>query len=192
MPDVLRTTQAVSPRSSFAATETPRTIVIMEDEEALRRLMRRMLVAEGYIVLEAADGERGLRLIEQHPVGLDLVLTDIQMPEIDGIQVAEVLAACRPLLPVICMSGEVDQAVVEKRLDRARRPFLVKPFTRDELQQTVVEALTYQAHELLARAGPQLTLPLGLVAEGDQLGVAPVDLVAAVRRLRARRTRRSA
>ncbi|MGH7516117.1 MAG: response regulator [Gemmatimonadales bacterium] len=188
MSDVLRRTQAAFPRSSFVAPEAPCTIVVIEDEEPLRRLMRRMLVPEGCIVLEATDGERGLRLIEQHPVGLDLVLTDIQMPEIDGIQVAKVLASFRPLLPVICMSGKVDEAVVEKRLGQARRPFLVKPFTADELLQTVVEALTH-SQELLVRAQPHLTLALGLVVEHDQLDAATVDLVAAARRLRCRRIR---
>ena len=185
---MLRRTHAAFPRSGFVATEAPCTIVVMEDEESLRHLVRRMLVSKGYIVLEAVDGERGLRLVEQHLDGLDLVLTDIQMPEIDGMEVAEVLAAYRPLLPVICMSGEADEAVVEERLGQARRPFLAKPFTAAELLQTVVEALIH-SQELLARAQPQLTLPLGLVAERDQRSAATVDLVAAVQRLRCRRLR---
>jgi CheY-like chemotaxis protein len=186
MPDMPRTA-AASPPSRFAATQVPCTIVVIEDEEALRRLVRHMLEPEGYSVLEAADGEQGLRLVEQHPVGLALVLTDIQMPEIDGIQVAEVLAAFRPLLPVICMSGRADKAVVEKRFTQIRRPFLGKPFTADELRQRVVEALTRHSQELLARAQPQLTLALGLAAEGDQRRAGRNDLVAAVRRLRGRR-----
>lgn len=183
MSDVPRRTQVGFPQSGFAAAAAPCTIVVMDDEESLRRLMRRTLVPEGHVVLEAEDGERGLHLVEQHPVGLNLVLTDIQMPKIDGIEVAEVLAAFWPLLPVICMSDEADEALVEKRL--GRRPFLAKPFTAGTLLQTVAEALI-RSQELLARAQPQLTLPLGLVAERDQLNAATVDLVAAVRRLRRR------
>jgi DNA-binding NtrC family response regulator len=188
MPNVPRRTQAGFPQSNLAATGAPCTIVVMEDEESLRWLVRRILVPEGYVMVEAEDGERGLHLVEQHPVGLNLVLTDVQMPEIDGIEVAEVLAAFRPLLPVICMSGEADEAVVEKRLGQTRRPFLVKPFTAGVLLQTVVEALIH-SQERLARAQPQLTLPLELVAERDQRSAATVDLVAAVRRLRRRQLR---
>ena len=188
MSDAPRTAQVEFPQSSFAAAAAPCTIVVMDDEESLRRLMRRTLVPEGHVVLEAEDGERGLRLVEQHPIGLNLVLTDIQMPGIDGIEVAEVLAAFRPLLPVICMSGEADEALVEKRLGQDRRPFLVKPFTAEALLRTVAEAVI-RSQELLAQAQPQLTLPLGLVAERDQLSAPTVDLVAAVRRLRRRRPR---
>lgn len=176
---------AVSLPSGFAAIEARGTIVVIEDEEAPRGLVRRMLEAEGYRVLEAADGERGLRLIEQHRV--DLVLTDIQMPGIDGIQVAEALAAFLPLLPVICMSSSADTAVVEQRLHRAPRPFLPKPFTPGVLRQAVIGALTHHTQQLLARAQPQLTLALGSPAEGEHRRTAPRDLVTAARRLRSRR-----
>src|SRR4029450_12697092 len=101
-------------RASLAPNSTPETarpftILVIENDATLRGLVRRILLLEGYSVLEAADGAVGLLLIETHSGGLDLVLTDIEMPNIDGITVAEVLAALRPLLGVICMSDAVGE-----------------------------------------------------------------------------------
>ncbi len=141
-----------------------------------------MLLLEGYSVLEAVDGELGLRLIETHPGGLDLVLTAIEMPNIDGITVAEVLGALRPLLGVICMSGGVGEAELGERLGLRRQPFLAKPFTRDDLVLMTADTLA-RSQKLVARQSVTRGLPVERDVE------APVDLVAAAHRLRAARTR---
>jgi CheY-like chemotaxis protein len=142
---------------------------VIEDDAVLRVVLRRTLQLEGYNVLEAADGELGLRLIETHPGRLDLVLTDIEMPRIDGITVAEVLAALRPLLGVICMSGRVGETDFVKRLGLRRQPFLAKPFTPEDLALITADTLA-RSQELLAQA------------EAPDRNV---DLVTAAHRLRA-------
>jgi DNA-binding NtrC family response regulator len=146
--------------------------------------VRRTLLLEGYSVLEAVDGELGLRLIETHSDGLDLVLTDIEMPKIDGITVAEVLAALHPLLGVVCMSGAVGEAEFVERLGLRRQPFLAKPFTPDDLVLTTADTLA-RSQELLAQAQARQAVTRGLPVERSPEAV--VDLVAAAHRLRAAR-----
>jgi CheY-like chemotaxis protein len=174
--------QAAPPPKGSPETARPFRVLVIEDDETLRALVRRILLLEGYSVLEAADGELGLRLIETHPGGLDLVLTAIEIPNIDGITVAEVLGALRPLLGVICMSGDVGQSEFGERLGLRRQPFLAKPFMRDDLLLTTADTLA-RSQELLARQ----SVTRGLSVLGDV--EAPVDLVAAAHRLRAARAR---
>jgi CheY-like chemotaxis protein len=158
------------------------TILVIEDDAVLRVIVRRRLEADGYRVLEAADGQSGLDLIETHAGRLDLVLTDIEMPRIDGITVAEVLAALRPLLGVVCMSAGIAESRFIERLALRPQPFLAKPFTRESLARALgVE---------LARSRDLATRLMGLEAIGRDRppeGVGPPvlmgDLVAAARRL---------
>lgn len=179
---VLAGSQAAPPPKGSPETARPFKVLVIEDDETLRTLVRRILLLEGYSVLEAADGEMGLRLIETHPGGLDLVLTAIEIPNIDGITVAEVLGALRPLLGVICMSGGVGQTELGERLGLRRQPFLAKPFTRDDLVLTTADTLA-RSRKLVARQ----SVSRGLSVLGDV--EVPVDLVAAAHRLRAARAR---
>jgi CheY-like chemotaxis protein len=159
----------------------PFTILVMEDDETVRKIVRRTLLLEGYNVLEAADGEMGLRLIQTHAGGLDLVLTDIDMPNIDGITVAEVLATLRPLLGVICMSGSMGRTQFAERLGLRRQPFLAKPFTPADLALMTAETLA-RSQELLAQA--EARQPAACEAPIELEG--GMDLVTAAHRLRAR------
>jgi CheY-like chemotaxis protein len=191
-PEVARTPARVESRASLAPNSTPETarpftILVIENDATLRGLVRRILLLEGYSVLEAADGALGLRLIETHSGGLDLVLTDIEMPNIDGITVAEVLAALRPLLGVICMSDAVGETEFVERLGLRRQPFLAKPFTREDLVLTTADTLA-RSQELLAQAQARQAVTSGLPTERN-LKEAAVDLVAAARRLLAARAR---
>jgi CheY-like chemotaxis protein len=161
----------------------PFTILVIEDDEIVRMLVRRTLLLEGYSVLEAADGEMGLRLVQTHGGGLDLVLTDIEMPNIDGITVAEVLAALRPLLGVICMSGSVGQSQFTERMGLRRQALLAKPFTPDDLALMTADTLA-RSQELAAHAETRQTVTCE-VSTGGELE-AGMDLVAAAHRLRAR------
>ena len=126
------------------------TILIIEDDATVRAVVRRHLEADGYRVLEAVDGHSGLDLIETHGGQLDLVLTDIDMPRIDGVTVAEVLAALRPLLGVICMSAGIAESRFVEGLALRPQPFLAKPFTRETLAQ-VLAAEIARSRELAAR-----------------------------------------
>jgi DNA-binding NtrC family response regulator len=93
-----------------------------------------MLEPEVCRVVEAEDGETALRLIERCRGAIDVVLTDLLMPGIDGFDVVQVLASHHPDLPVICMSGFANQALAGRRLDV---PFVAKPFTVEVLRGTL-------------------------------------------------------
>ena len=167
------------------------TILIIEDDATVRAVVRRHLEADGYRVLEAVDGHSGLDLIETHGGQLDLVLTDIDMPRIDGVTVAEVLAALRPLLGVICMSAGIAESRFVEGLALRPQPFLAKPFTRETLAQ-VLAAEIARSRELAARLQGGETASPGGATEGEQPVVAAVGLVAAAQRLQHRHSRNGA
>jgi CheY-like chemotaxis protein len=100
-------------------------ILVVDDEAIVRRLVRRVLEREGASVLEAEDGERGLRLVQEHARDLTLVITDLVMPVIDGFEVAEVLSIFQPDLPVLAMSGHATAPVSDRRLTIIKKPFPV-------------------------------------------------------------------
>lgn len=114
----------------------------MDDDEALRGLVTRVLTAAGYEVAAAPDGATGLRLWRES--GADLVLTDLHMPDTNGIEVLLELRGFAPTLPVIAMSGG-QRALDLDLLGSARLlgavNILAKPFTRDELLSAVAAAL---------------------------------------------------
>jgi CheY-like chemotaxis protein len=116
------------------------TILVVEDGEAVRNLVCRMLVQSGYRVLEACDGREALRLCEAHPEPIQLVLTDLVMPHMKGAELAERLRRIRPDLRVLLMSGYTDEPVVH-RLGRGSVAFLQKPFTSVGLVEKVRQVL---------------------------------------------------
>jgi DNA-binding NtrC family response regulator len=112
----------------------PATALVVDDEGMVRQLVRRMLEPEVCRVIEAEDGETALRLIERNLETVDVVLTDLLMPGIDGFDVVQVLTSQYPDLPIVCMSGFANQALAGRRLDV---PFLAKPFTAEVLRRTL-------------------------------------------------------
>ena len=117
------------------------TVLVIEDDEGVRHVTRRTLEAVGYQVLEAEDGEEGLRLIEEHGEAIDLVLTDIEMPRLDGISVVRALAAMHPRIGVVCMSGRMPEPTFHDRVGLPLPPFLTKPFSFDDLTRTASDTL---------------------------------------------------
>ena len=159
----------------------PCTILIIDDDAVVRVIVRRHLEADGYRVLEAGDGQSGLDLIETHVGPLDLVLTDIDMPQIDGVTVVEVLTALRPLLGVVCMSAGMAESRFVERLALRPQPFLAKPFTRRTLAAAMsLELELARSRELAHRLQAGNTSPDGA---GEQPLVLAMGLVAAARRL---------
>jgi two-component system cell cycle sensor histidine kinase/response regulator CckA len=132
-----------------AAAPTPRrdaraggeTILLVEDDEAVRDLTRRTLVGQGYRVLEAANGTEALRLAAEHQGPLDLLLTDIVMPGIGGRALAETLGASRPGTAVLFVSGYTEDEVIRKGAEVANLPFLQKPFSPATLLGRVRDVL---------------------------------------------------
>ena len=117
------------------------TILVVEDEEAVRRLTCRALEARGYTVLPAADADEALLLCEKHAGEIDLMITDVVMPQLSGREVARRAAALRPGMKVLFMSGYTDDAIVQHGVLDAGTAFLQKPFTPRSLAQKVREVL---------------------------------------------------
>jgi two-component system cell cycle sensor histidine kinase/response regulator CckA len=107
--------------------------LLVEDDAAVRRSVRLTLERLGYAVLEAADGDSGLALAQEHGDAIDVVMTDLMMPGITGREFAERLTQAWPGLPVLFTSGYTDDEVIRRRLMREGQTFLQKPFTSEQL-----------------------------------------------------------
>ena len=120
-------------------------IIVIDDQEPIRRIVRRTLEPEGHEILDASDGELGMRLLEQHSA--ELVITDIFMPGQDGILTLREIRKKFPAVKVIVISGGDSSGLLDLRRDAellGAVKSLQKPFTAAELVQTVREALTGQ------------------------------------------------
>jgi DNA-binding NtrC family response regulator len=171
---------------------TPATTLVVDDEPLVRHLVRRILEPAVCGVVEVGDGEAALRLIERERERIDVVLTDLAMPGIDGFDVVDVLSRHRPDLPVLCMSGYVSPATATERL---AVPFIQKPFTAEALRDAVVPLIqrsqAVRAHALAERErAVDERAASGLLRRRSQENlIAAVDLVAAARALRASRAK---
>jgi CheY-like chemotaxis protein len=119
------------------------TILLVEDEAAVRSLVKRILSQKGYRVLEASDGTIALRLAAGHVGEIDLVLTDVLMPNLGGRGMFEELKELSPEMRVLFISGNPKDDVFPEKSVAARTPYLQKPFTSDALLSEVRAALGY-------------------------------------------------
>jgi len=117
------------------------TILVVEDEEAVRNLAKRILGAAGYTVLTAANGGEALLTCEQHAEEIHLVLTDVVMPQMSGRVFIERIAKLRPGVKVLYMSGYTDSAIVHHGTLDAGTMFIGKPFNAADLTRKVREVL---------------------------------------------------
>jgi len=131
-----------APRAAGARLRGSETVLLVEDDESLRTLAREILTVQGYVVLEAASPGAALRIQETHPGHIDLLLTDVVMPEMNGRQLADRLKVARPDMVVLFMSGYTGAALGERgEVTEFSGQLLQKPFTPDGLNRRVREVL---------------------------------------------------
>ncbi len=128
-----------------APAEAPRrgagTVLVVEDDEQLRRLTHRALDAQGYTVLVADRGATALDIARRHKGEIDLLLTDVIMPDTNGRKLAETIQAARPGMRVLYMSGYPDGAIASHGMLEPGVAYLAKPFTTDAITRRVREVL---------------------------------------------------
>jgi two-component system cell cycle sensor histidine kinase/response regulator CckA len=112
------------------------TILLVEDEPAVRQLFAQALARAGYRVHEARNGEEAVKLFDQHGDTIDLLLTDVRMPYMGGLELARHLRARRVSLKLLCISGYPGSSETDLATD-----FLAKPFSREDLLKKVREVL---------------------------------------------------
>ena len=100
------------------------TILLVEDDDGIRRLARLILDSLGYHLLEAADGQEALALAQQHTGGIDLLVTDVVMPRLGGRELADRLRLLRPELKILYLSGYSDEAISRHGIPGEGRGFL--------------------------------------------------------------------
>src|SRR6185436_738855 len=117
--------EIVDRRQPLPGTET---LLLVEDEAQVLRIIREVLENQGYKVLSAANGEAALQLAEDQTTEIGLLLTDVVMPQMSGRELAERLLTLRPQLKVLYMSGYTDDAIVRHGLLEDTLNFIQKPF----------------------------------------------------------------
>lgn len=135
-------TKRQSPSETPPEPRGTQTILLVDDERSVLRVAERILQAQGYRVLTAKSAEEGLEASRAEPGEIHLLLSDISLPKKTGRQLAEVLAAERPSLRVLFMSGYTDVPVLQQKALDERAPFLEKPFTPESLLSAVRQALS--------------------------------------------------
>jgi hypothetical protein len=124
-----------------APTAAGETILVVEDEDAVRRLTCRILARRGYEVVEACDGPSALEAWEHHEGHIDLLLTDVVMPGMSGKELAERLAERQPGLEPVFMSGYTDDVVLRHGVEGREQPLVQKPFDAETLLAAIRAAL---------------------------------------------------
>jgi CheY-like chemotaxis protein len=117
------------------------TVLLVEDEESVRELVRETLKARGYTVIEASDGISGMRVAEEYPGKIEILITDVVMPGMSGRELAKRITAARPDIKVLYLSGYTEDAIIHEGALEPGTAFLQKPFTLQVLARKVREVL---------------------------------------------------
>ena len=136
-----RTQQSESAHSAAEAPQRPSTILLVDDADALRDLIKTVLLASGYTLLEAKDGNACLKIAQEYSGPIHLLLTDIILPGMSGREVADHLLTVRQRMKVLLMSGQPHKIVKSHGGFGPGFGFLHKPFTPETLLRKVSETL---------------------------------------------------
>jgi len=117
----------------------PETVLLVEDDPSLRRLVERLLSKLGYTVIVATGAEGAVARFTNSDIGVDLLITDVNMPGMRGPELAQRLLAARPGLKVLYVSGSDD--AIDRDLLTRRADFLQKPFSTEEFSKKIREIL---------------------------------------------------
>jgi hypothetical protein len=142
LPATDQTAVSLAAKSSTASVGRGETVLVVEDEEALREVARRILVRNGHTVLTAANGTDALAMAETHQGEIHLLLTDVVMPQMLGKEVAERIHAIRPSIRVLYMSGYAQPVLASQGTLDAGVILLSKPFSETSLMTKIREVLT--------------------------------------------------
>jgi two-component system cell cycle sensor histidine kinase/response regulator CckA len=141
LPRVDGVTEKHAPPVAHAARGGTETVLLVEDEESVRQLVRDTLSAKGYRVVEAENGEAGIAAAARHDGSIDLVITDVVMPGMGGRELVRQLLQLRPDAKVLYLSGYTEDAILSDGTIEHGAAFLQKPFTLQSLSRKVREVL---------------------------------------------------
>jgi hypothetical protein len=130
-----------APQRRAASRKNRETILVVEDEPAVRTTLTRILERQGYHVLAAGHGGEAMRVAEGHAGSIDLVISDLMMPEMSGDEFIERFSVGRPGTRVLFMSGYTGDEVSPAVPGQARHPFIQKPFTVEQITRKVRDVL---------------------------------------------------
>jgi CheY-like chemotaxis protein len=145
--ELRRTRETQSPQGQHHLAAPPHrsvTILIVEDNDNLRNLLHRTLEGHGFSILPAADGAEALRLCEEHAGTIDLVVSDIVIPHLNGLELEKRIIAARPGTKVLFITGFGDQFPELRKRIKSGANILEKPFLPSELLRKVEDTLNYQ------------------------------------------------
>jgi CheY-like chemotaxis protein len=118
-----------------------RTVLLVEDSDVVRDVVASMLEGGGLTVLQASGGEEALALARREDVPIDLLLTDIVMPEVSGVELADRLERERPDVRILFMTGYAEEIVVNEGILGKHRECIGKPFTQEQITKRVRKIL---------------------------------------------------
>jgi CheY-like chemotaxis protein len=152
LPRTDREPDAVPIHSDATTLHGSETILLVEDDEQVRLMARAILRRHGYDVIDAQNGGEAFLVCEKHPARIDLLLTDVVMPRMNGRELAERLAAIKLDMRVLYMSGYTDDEIIHHGVLEADIAFLHKPITPDRLLRKVREVLDARPAERSPRS----------------------------------------
>ncbi|MEX2491567.1 MAG: response regulator [Nitrospirales bacterium] len=118
-------------------------VLVVDDEQGIRKVVRMSLEKLGYYVIEAEDGQQAMTLLNEgeHPMVIDVIITDIRMPNINGIEAMEYFQREYPSIPLIVLTGFPDLDLAMRLMKQGLTDYLVKPVDREKLAAAVSNAL---------------------------------------------------